>query len=93
MREREVQNFVFSFQVTSLKCHGGLDLVELLMSMNYALCVIDCDTVGGYSSKHDDEENEDVIIVKETSVPAMAWYKVGKVSYFFHSFYELSGVT
>lgn len=69
------------YVVMSLKCNGGLDLVELLMSMHYATYVIDCDAIGGHSSKHDDddgddEHEDDVIIVKQSRVPSLAWYRV-----------------
>lgn len=74
------------YVVMSLKCQGGLDLVEMLMSMHYATYVIDCDAIGGHSSKHDDDdddgdderEDEDVIIVKQTRVPSLAWYRLEK---------------
>lgn len=67
-----------AYAVVSLKCQGGLDLLEILLSMHYAIYEIDY--VGQHSAKCDsevdDHEDEDVIIVKQTCVPALAWCRV-----------------
>ena len=75
----------------SLKCPGGLDLFEILRRLHFVVYEIDCDAFGGHSSKHDNNEDnedesdneEDVTIVKQSTIPLMGRHRVTEVGCFY----------